>query len=99
LKLEQTYEFSFRHSIQRLLLYYIRLTILIEDPAALVVPAVLDPLMFREAYADDSMGHRLTGIQNAAGVVAANLGVQVKVALENNDIANCLVVTSEWETE
>jgi hypothetical protein len=99
LKLEQTYEFSFRHSIQRLLLYYIRLTILIEDPAALVVPAVLDPLMFREAYADHSMGHRLTGIQNAAGVVAANLGVQVKVALENNDIANCLVVTGEWETE
>jgi len=67
--------------------------------AALVVPGVLGPLMFQEAYADHRTGHRQTGIQNAAGVVAANVGVQAQVGLENNDIANCLVVTGECETE
>lgn len=64
--------------------------------AALAVPGVLGPLMFEDAYA---LEQRQRGIQTAAGVVAANVGVQAEVGLENNDIANCLVVTGECETE
>jgi hypothetical protein len=65
--------------------------------AALAVPGVLGPLMFEDAYA--AQDQRQGGLQNAAGVVAANVGVQAQVGLENNDIANCLVVTGDCSTE
>jgi hypothetical protein len=54
-------------------------------------------ILIEDAYAAQEQRQR--GIQNAAGVVAANVGVQAQVGLENNDIANCLVVTGECETE
>ena len=63
--------------------------------AVLVVPGVLGPLMFEDAYA--AKENRQVGLQQAAGVVAANVGVQAQV--ENNDIANCLVVTGDCSTE
>jgi hypothetical protein len=53
--------------------------------------------MFEDAYA--AQDQRQGGLQNAAGVVAANVGVQAQVGLENNDIANCLVVTGDCETQ
>jgi hypothetical protein len=65
--------------------------------AALAVPGVLGPLMFEDAYA--AQDQRQGGLQNAAGVVAANVGVQAQVGLENNDIANCLVVTGDCSTQ
>ena len=62
--------------------------------AALVVPGVLAPLMFDEAYAHHRDVHQEVGPQRAVGVVAANVGANVNadVNVEDNEVAACVIV-------
>jgi hypothetical protein len=62
--------------------------------AVLVVPGVLGPLMFEEAYAHHRDVHQEVGDQRAVGVVAANVGANVNadVAIEENEVTACVLV-------
>lgn len=62
--------------------------------AVLVVPGVLGPLMFEEAYAHHRDVHQEVGPQRAVGVVAANVGANVNadVNVEDNEVAACVIV-------
>lgn len=54
--------------------------------AALVIPGVVGPLMFEEAYAQTARAN-----QRAEGVVAANVAVQAQNLLNNNDVTVCII--------
>jgi hypothetical protein len=56
--------------------------------AALAIPGLLGPLMFQEASAQATQ----RGIQQATGVAAINVGVQVNANVEDNEVAVCAVI-------
>jgi hypothetical protein len=61
--------------------------------AALVVPGVLGPLMFEEAYAQSSTREQSArAVQNAAGVVVAQVAVPANVNVEVTDVNACIIV-------
>ena len=61
--------------------------------AALVVPGVLGPLMFEDAYAQASNREQSArAIQNAQGVVVAQVAVPANVNVEVTDVNACIIV-------
>ena len=61
--------------------------------AALVVPGVLGPLMFDEAYAQQQRNEQSArAIQNAEGVIVAQVAVPANVNVQANDVTACIIV-------
>ena len=57
--------------------------------AALVVPGILGPLVFNEAYAEANANNRAT-----ANVVNVQAAAAIDRALNNNDVTVCVVANS-----
>jgi hypothetical protein len=69
--------------------------------AALTVPGVLSPLMFEDAYAARDTEQSSNAIQNAQGLVVAQVAVPANVDVDVDDVAvvACVVATGPCTAE
>ena len=65
--------------------------------AALVIPGVFGPLMFDEAYAQQRNEQSSRAIQNAEGVIVAQVAVPANVNVQVNDVTACILVEGDCE--